>query len=160
MKSKITSLEACAIDSAYDYLSSRAGRRNVADSIVWTLGFDLQNRSSVRLSSTGLPLPSIPVVLAASALSSIGEMNFSLVVLITVLASVPADVAWFYLGRMRGGKVLNLLCSISLEPDFCVYRTEASFERFGSYTLVVAKFVPGLATIAPSMAGLAGMSTT
>jgi membrane protein DedA with SNARE-associated domain/rhodanese-related sulfurtransferase len=112
------------------------------------------------LDQVGFPLPSIPVVLAAGALAGTGEMNFTLVVIITVLACVPADLAWFYLGRTRGGKVLNLLCSISLEPDYCVNKTEASFERFGSYTLAVAKFVPGLATIAPPMAGLTGMFIT
>jgi membrane protein DedA with SNARE-associated domain/rhodanese-related sulfurtransferase len=112
------------------------------------------------LDQLGLPLPSIPVVLAAGALAGSGEMNLGLVVAITVLACVPADFAWYSLGRARGGKVLNLLCSISLEPDYCVNRTEASFERFGSYTLAVAKFVPGLATIAPPMAGLTGMPLT
>lgn len=112
------------------------------------------------LDQLGFPLPSIPIVLAAGALAGTGEMNLTLVVLITVLACVPADFAWFYLGRIRGGKVLNLLCSISLEPDYCVNKTEASFERFGSYTLAVAKFVPGLTTIAPPMAGLTGMSIT
>ena len=109
------------------------------------------------LDQLGFPLPSIPIVLAAGALAGLGEMNFSLVVIITVLACVPADFAWYYLGRIRGGKVLNLLCTISLEPDYCVHRTEMSFERFGAYSLVVAKFVPGLTTIAPPMAGLTGM---
>ncbi len=112
------------------------------------------------LDQLGFPLPSIPIVLAAGALAGAGEMNFTLVVLITVLASVPADFAWYYLGRIRGGKVLNLLCTISLEPDYCVHRTEASFERFGAYSLALAKFVPGLTTIAPPMAGLTGMSTS
>jgi membrane protein DedA with SNARE-associated domain/rhodanese-related sulfurtransferase len=110
------------------------------------------------LDQIGVPLPSIPIVLAAGALAGAGEMSFFLVVLIAALACVPADLAWFYLGRSRGGKVLSLLCRISLEPDYCITRTEASFHRFGAYTLVVAKFVPGLATIAPPMAGLTGMS--
>jgi membrane protein DedA with SNARE-associated domain len=109
------------------------------------------------LDQLGLPLPSIPVVLGAGALSGMGEMNLALAVFVAVLACVPADLVWFYLGRTRGGKVLNLLCSISLEPDYCVHRTEVSFERFGPFTLVLAKFVPGLQTIAPPMAGLTGM---
>ncbi|MEO2173147.1 MAG: VTT domain-containing protein [bacterium] len=70
---------------------------------------------------------------------------------------MPADFLWYHLGRTRGGKVLTILCSISLEPDYCVKRTEMSFEKLGSLSLVVAKFVPGLQTIAPPVAGLTHM---
>ena len=110
------------------------------------------------LDQIGLPLPSIAVILAAGALSGAGEMSAYLAVLVAVLACVPADLFWFYLGRTRGGKVLNLLCSISLEPDYCVRRTEVSFQRIGSFSLIIAKFVPGLQTIAPPMAGFTQMS--
>ena len=110
------------------------------------------------LDQVGLPLPSIPVILGAGALAGTGDMNIYLVVSITVIACVPADFLWYYLGRTRGGKVLTILCSISLEPDYCVKRTEMSFEKLGSLSLVVAKFVPGLQTIAPPVAGLTQMS--
>jgi membrane protein DedA with SNARE-associated domain len=86
-------------------------------------------------------------------------MNIFLVIVITVSACIPADLFWYYLGRSRGGKVLNIICTISLEPDYCVRRTELSFEKLGSFSLVLAKFVPGLQTIAPPMAGLTGMPT-
>ena len=109
------------------------------------------------LDQVGLPLPSIPVILGAGALCGMGEMNFGLVVLLTVIACAPADYLWYFLGKTRGGKVLTILCSISLEPDYCVRRTELSFERLGSFSLLIAKFVPGLQTIAPPMAGLTQM---
>lgn len=111
------------------------------------------------LDQVGLPLPSIAVILAAGALSGTGEMSAYMVILLTVLACIPADLLWFYLGKTRGGKVLGLLCSISLEPDYCVRKTETSFERLGSFSLVIAKFIPGLQTIAPPMAGLIQMPT-
>jgi GR25 family glycosyltransferase involved in LPS biosynthesis len=50
--------------------------------------------------------------------------------------------------------VLRVLCSISLNPDSCVHKTESTFERHGLKSLLVAKFVPGLNTIAPPMAGM------
>ncbi|MCZ6828894.1 MAG: VTT domain-containing protein [Gammaproteobacteria bacterium] len=109
------------------------------------------------LDQAGLPLPSLPGILAAGALAGSGEMNLPGVILVAVLACVPADFVWYYLGRTRGGKVLTTICNISLEPDYCVQRTERSFEQLGSYALLVAKFVPGLQTIAPPMAGLTGM---
>lgn len=110
------------------------------------------------LDQIGLPLPSIPVVLGAGALAGTGDMNIALVVGLTVVACVPADLFWYYLGRSRGGKVLTILCTISLEPDYCVRRTELSFEKLGPFSLVIAKFIPGLQTIAPPMAGLTKMS--
>ena len=50
-------------------------------------------------------------------------------------------------------RVLKTLCRISLEPDSCVSQTQTRFERWGVNSLVIAKFVPGLAIIAPPLAG-------
>ena len=57
------------------------------------------------------------------------------------------------MGQIYGIKVLKLLCRISLEPDSCVSQTQSRFERWGINSLVIAKFVPGLAIIAPPLAG-------
>jgi rhodanese-related sulfurtransferase len=48
---------------------------------------------------------------------------------------------------------MRLLCRISLSPDSCVRQTEYQFGRWGGLTLVLAKFIPGLSTIAPPLAG-------
>ncbi len=112
----------------------------------------------VALDQIGVPLPSIPVMLAAGALSASGDLSPGIVVVVALLASVPVDLAWYVLGKARGGRVLNLLCVISLEPDYCVRNTERLFTRLGPLSLIVAKFVPGLQTIAPPMAGMTGMS--
>ena len=112
----------------------------------------------VALDQAGLPLPGVPVMLAAGALAATGELSLPLIIALATLAAVPIDWFWFELGRRRGGRVLNLLCAISLEPDYCVRNTEATFARLGKASLLVAKFVPGLQTIAPPMAGMTGMS--
>src|ERR1051325_6041137 len=69
------------------------------------------------------------------------------------LHGVPC-VGHSLLGRYRGGRILKLLCRISLEPDSCVRRTENLFIRHGIRSLLVAKFIPGLNTAAPSLAGV------
>ena len=112
----------------------------------------------VALDQAGLPLPAVPILLGAGALASAGTLSLPVVVAVAALASVPIDWIWFELGRRRGGRVLNLLCAISLEPDYCVRNTEAMFSRLGVASLLIAKFVPGLQTIAPPMAGMTGMS--
>src|SRR4029077_7228287 len=47
-----------------------------------------------------------------------------------------------------GIRVLKTLCKVSLEPDSCVSQTQTRFERWGVNSLVIAKFIPGLAIIA------------
>jgi len=77
-----------------------------------------------------------------------------LVFILAALAAAAADYGWYRFGRRRGSKVLRLLCSISLNPDSCVRNTQATFEHYGLKSLMVSKFVPGLNTIAPPMAGM------
>jgi membrane protein DedA with SNARE-associated domain len=105
----------------------------------------------------GLPLPSIPLLLAGGALAGTGNLKLALVVLLPATGALLADVIWYQLGKYRGAKVLNVLCRISLEPDSCIRNTENRFARSGPNALVVAKFVPGLSTAAPPLAGMFGM---
>ena len=110
--------------------------------------------SVVFLEQLGLPLPSPPLLLAAGALAGRGGMNGVVAVAVPTVASMLADGIWYYLGRVRGGSILKLLCRISLEPDSCVRRTESVFVRHGMRGLVTAKFVPGLSTVMPPLAGM------
>src|SRR3989442_231929 len=105
----------------------------------------------------GLPLPSLPLLLAAGALAGTGRLKVTAVVGLPVVAAMISDVLWYELGRRRGVQVLQFLCRISLEPDSCVRRTESTFERQGAGSLVLAKFIPGLSTAAPPLAGIFGM---
>ena len=106
----------------------------------------------------GLPLPAIPFLIAAGAMVGDGQMEIGVAVASAVLAAMAGDQVWFELGRLRGRQVLNWLCRISLEPTTCVRRTEDLFARHGVRSLVVAKFVPGLSTVAPPLAGIVGLS--
>lgn len=108
----------------------------------------------------GLPIPAIPVLLAAGALAGAGQMDLSVAILLSIAACLSGDVVWYELGRRRGRQALSLLCRISLEPDFCVRRTENFFTRHGIRALILAKFLPGLSTLAPAMAGLFGFRFT
>jgi membrane protein DedA with SNARE-associated domain len=112
----------------------------------------------VLVGQAGLPLPAIPVLLAAGALAGTGKLSLAAVLAVSVVASSISDALWFVVGRRAGSRVLALLCRVSLEPETCVRRTESTFARRGALTLVVAKFVPGLNTAAPPLAGTIGMS--
>jgi membrane protein DedA with SNARE-associated domain/rhodanese-related sulfurtransferase len=114
--------------------------------------------AAVFLEQIGLPLPALPWLLAAGALAAEGAFALALAILITMLACLLADTMWFYLGRYRGNQVVRLLCRISLEPDSCVRRTQNVFTKYGLKGLLIAKFVPGLNTVAPPLAGMSRVS--
>ncbi|MGA3344327.1 MAG: VTT domain-containing protein [Terracidiphilus sp.] len=111
----------------------------------------------VLVEQLGIPLPATPVLLAAGALSAEHELSFSLAWLVGLVASLIADSTWFFIGRRYGHHVLRILCKLSLEPTVCVRRTQNSFGRRRATTLLFAKFVPGLATLAAPVAGQNGM---
>ena len=102
----------------------------------------------------GLPIPSMPLLLAAGALAGTGHLSFFASLFYVMFAAVTADSIWYQLGRRKGIKILQLLCKISLEPDSCVRRTEGVFSKQGARSLLLAKFLPGLGTVAPPLAGI------
>jgi membrane protein DedA with SNARE-associated domain/rhodanese-related sulfurtransferase len=105
----------------------------------------------------GIPLPATPVLLAAGALSVEGQLSFPLALTVGIAAALAADSTWFFIGRRYGHHVLRILCKLSLEPTTCVRKTQDSFGRRRGLTLMFAKFVPALATLAPPVAGQNGM---
>ncbi len=105
----------------------------------------------------GVPLPAAPWLLAAGALAGAGKMHGVSALAAGTFGSLLADVIWFYLGRHYGNRVLKLVCRISLERDSCVRRTQDIFTRYGMRGVIAAKFIPGLSTLAPPMAGSSGI---
>lgn len=108
---------------------------------------------NVFVDQTGLPVPAGPTLIVAGAIAAAHPAwGLELFVLAT-LACVIADLGWFYAGRFHGHRVMRLLCRVSLSPDSCVSETQLRFERWGGKALIFAKFIPGLSTIAPPLAG-------
>jgi membrane protein DedA with SNARE-associated domain len=105
----------------------------------------------------GIPLPAVPALLAVGALAAQGRVSLLLVIGAIAAVALPVDLVWHELGRRRGARVLSGLCRLSLEPDVCVRRTGSLFIRHGVRALLVAKFLPGLTTVMPPLAGVFGV---
>lgn len=105
----------------------------------------------------GLPIPSTPLLLAAGTLAYVGRLSLFAVVSVAVVASLVAHLAWYEAGRRGGRPVLRWICSISLEPDTCVRAAETSFGRYGSQSLILGHFIPGLGLVVQPLAAIAGM---
>ncbi len=111
----------------------------------------------VLVEQLGVPIPSIPVLLTAGTLVATHQLRGTLAVVSVLVACALADTFWYTLGRRYGNAVLRLLCRLSFEADACVSKTEGYFHRRGAVTLLFAKFVPGLSTVAAPIAGQTGM---
>jgi membrane protein DedA with SNARE-associated domain/rhodanese-related sulfurtransferase len=113
---------------------------------------------NVLLAQSGLPLPAFPTLMAAGALVTQSRYQVHEIILSGVSGSLIADLAWYWSGERYGRRILGLLCKMSLSPDFCVRQTETAFAKVGPWSLLFAKFFPGLATISVAMAGVTKMS--
>lgn len=112
----------------------------------------------VFVEQAGLPVPSVPMLLAAGALAGTHRMNLGAAIAFAVLGAVASDLMWYEIGRRKGVRVLQFLCRISLEPDSCVRRTQVSFTRNGPRVLLGAKFIPGLNAMAAPLSGIIRMN--
>jgi membrane protein DedA with SNARE-associated domain/rhodanese-related sulfurtransferase len=112
---------------------------------------------NVLVEQAGVPLPAVPTMIVAGALASTERLPLAGVVGVAVLGCLLADYAWYAAGRYFGGGVMRTLCRISLSPDSCVKQSELRFQRWRGGVLLVAKFVPGLSTVAPPLVGAMGL---
>lgn len=107
----------------------------------------------VLVQQLGAPIPVYPVLIVAGALAARGQLGLAPVFAVALLATLIADNLWYWAGQRMGRRVLRLLCTVSLTPDSCVRQTESIFTRFGPPSLMVAKFVPGFASVATALSG-------
>ena len=65
---------------------------------------------NVLLEQLGVPVPAVPALIVAGALSRDGKISSTNVLLAALLASLIADYVWFLLGRRYGYRILRTLC--------------------------------------------------
>jgi membrane protein DedA with SNARE-associated domain/rhodanese-related sulfurtransferase len=112
---------------------------------------------NVLVEQAGVPVPAVPTLVVAGALAATDRLPVSGVVLAAVLACLLGDLAWYAAGRRFGSGVMRTICRISLSPDSCVKQSELRFQRWRGRVLLIAKFVPGLSTVAPPLVGAMGL---
>jgi membrane protein DedA with SNARE-associated domain len=111
----------------------------------------------VFLEAIGVPVPAAVALLIAGGAVSRGVLQAQYALSIALFAMLAADTLMFLLGRYTGWWLLGLLCRISLNPEACILRSADSFYRRGRTLLVIAKFIPGINTMAPPLAGSMNM---
>ena len=107
----------------------------------------------------GFFLPGDTLLFASGLLLAIGRLHTPLwAFLVTVpLAAVAGNLVGYWIGYRAGPKVFDRPNSAVFKPEY-VERSRAFFDRFGSWTIILARFVPIVRTVATVMAGVAKMS--
>src|SRR5690348_66993 len=101
----------------------------------------------------GFPFPAAIALVAAGAATASHTLSGTGVLSAAMIALMIGDIAQFWLGRYTGWALLGFLCRLSMNPETCMLRSAESFYKRGKATLVIAKFVPGINTMAAPLAG-------
>src|SRR5271170_581712 len=101
----------------------------------------------------GLPVPAAVALVAGGAAVAAGTLSLFKVLILAFTAMLIGDTLLFILGRYMGWTLLGLLCRLSVNPESCILRSAESFYKRGKTTLLIAKFIPGVNTMAPPLAG-------
>src|SRR5258708_8372245 len=113
--------------------------------------------AAVFLEAIGFPVPAALALLIAGGASARGALPAPYALSGAIAAMVVGDTLMFLVGRYTGWWLLGLLCRISLNPESCILRSADSFYRRGRKLLLIAKFIPGINTMAPPLAGSMNM---
>lgn len=105
-----------------------------------------------------LPIPAVLFLLSGGALAGAGKLSYTGIMVAAVAGCVLADLAWFEAGRLRGKRVLRLLCALAPDPSHCIRNSKEQFAKKGIRALLISKFIPGLDAICPPLAGMTGAS--
>ena len=108
---------------------------------------------TVFLDQGGLPVPAYPALIVTAALAADNGGSLLPILAVATVAALMADLLWFIGGRRFGVRLLRLMCRLSLSPDSCVLMTRDIYSRWGAPSLIGAKFVPGFAAVATTLAG-------
>jgi len=111
----------------------------------------------VFLEAIGIPVPAAVGLIIAGGAAARGKLDPQTCVAIALSAMLLGDTLMYLLGKYTGWWLLGVLCRVSLNPEACVTRSAQSFYKRGRALLVVAKFLPGINTMAPPLSGSMGM---
>jgi membrane protein DedA with SNARE-associated domain len=103
--------------------------------------------------AVGLPVPAALALVAGGAAAASHALRAPTAAMVAVGAMLLGDSLLYILGGYMGWNLLGFLCRVSVNPETCILRSAESFYKRGRATLVVAKFIPGVNTMAPPLAG-------
>ncbi|HWZ72553.1 MAG TPA: DedA family protein [Casimicrobiaceae bacterium] len=115
---------------------------------------------SVLLEQMGPPIPSGPLLIVAGALANEARASALPIAGVAWGAGMLGKIVLYAVGGRYGRQAMNTLCRLSVTPNSSIGKTDRHFERWGAALLILAEFIPGVRTLAPSVAGAEKLSPT
>jgi membrane protein DedA with SNARE-associated domain/rhodanese-related sulfurtransferase len=109
--------------------------------------------AAIALETIGFPVPAALALLLAGAAAARGLLQVPYALTGALIVMLIGDTLMYLLGRYTGWWLLGVLCRVSLNSEACILRAADSFHRRGRQLLLIAKFIPGINTMAPPLAG-------
>jgi membrane-associated protein len=104
----------------------------------------------------GFFLPGDSLLVTAGLVAATGALNIWWLNVALIIAAVVGDSVGYAIGRRLGPRLFTREKSLLFNPAH-VERTRRFYERHGSKTIVIARFVPIVRTFAPTVAGVGQM---
>ncbi|MBC7711056.1 MAG: DedA family protein [Rhizobacter sp.] len=101
-------------------------------------------------------LPGDSLLFVAGAVTAIAGLNIHLFVAILIVAAVLGDAVNYFVGSKLGLKAFENQQSRIFKPAY-LERTQAFYEKYGAFSIVMGRFVPIVRTFVPFLAGVAQM---
>jgi len=100
-------------------------------------------------------LPGDSLLFAAGAIAATGALDVWFLAILLFIAAVVGDAVNYSIGYRLGDKVFQMNNRF-IKKEYLV-RTQKFYEKYGSKTIVLARFVPIIRTFAPFLAGVGKM---
>lgn len=105
----------------------------------------------------GMFLPGDSLLFAAGLLSASGFLAIGPLMMVVVVAAILGDSAGYWFGAKVGDHLEDREDSWFFKQDY-LKRTERFYQKYGGRTLILARFVPIVRTLAPILAGAGSMT--
>lgn len=102
-------------------------------------------------------LPGDSLLFAAGAFAALGSLSAPWLILSLAAAAVLGDTLNYWVGHSLGRRLVAARGGRLIRREHLA-RTESFYEKYGAKTIVIARFVPIVRTLAPFVAGLGRMS--
>lgn len=102
-------------------------------------------------------LPGDSLLFAVGAFAATGAINIWFVIPLLIVAALCGDNTNYFVGKYLGAEIKKRKRILFLKHEY-IEQTETFYQKHGGKTVIMARFIPIIRTIAPFVAGAGSMT--